>query len=78
MDDGSSDKTADIARTFSSVTVKSHGINRGYGASLKTGMMMATTKFVAWYDADPARRTVDAATDALMDKIIEAQEKAAA
>jgi len=32
---------------------------------------------LAWYDADPARRVVDGATDALMDRIIAAQARAA-
>ena len=32
---------------------------------------------LAWYDADPARRVVDGATDALMDRIIQAQARAA-
>jgi len=32
---------------------------------------------LAWYDADPARRAVDGATDALMDKIVAAQARAA-
>jgi nucleoside-diphosphate-sugar epimerase len=32
---------------------------------------------IAWYDAEPARRSVDAATDALMDRIIAQQARAA-
>ena len=32
---------------------------------------------VAWYDAEPGRRSVDTATDALMDRIIENQARAA-
>ncbi|HEV8547704.1 MAG TPA: NAD-dependent epimerase/dehydratase family protein [Polyangiaceae bacterium] len=32
---------------------------------------------LAWYDAEPARRSVDAATDALMDTLAEAQARAA-
>ena len=31
---------------------------------------------LAWYDAEPARRQVDAATDALMDRLVQAQSRA--
>jgi nucleoside-diphosphate-sugar epimerase len=31
---------------------------------------------LAWYDAEPARRQVDAAVDALMDRLVEAQTRA--
>lgn len=52
VDDGSTDKTSEVARTFNEVKVIEHKRNRGYGASLKTAMKNATRRVVAWYDAD--------------------------
>lgn len=37
VDDGSTDRTAEVARSFSGVTVLEHGENRGLGAALRTG-----------------------------------------
>lgn len=51
VDDGSSDKTAEIARSLK-VKLISHSKNSGYGAALKTGFSNAKTKYVAFLDAD--------------------------
>jgi glycosyltransferase involved in cell wall biosynthesis len=51
VDDGSSDRTADLARRHGA-TVLAHDRNRGYGAALKTGIRAAQTPFVATMDAD--------------------------
>src|SRR5262249_49258218 len=59
VDDGSTDSTADEVRRFSTVSLIQHGFNRGYGAALKTGMMLASRRFVAWFDADNEHRTAD-------------------
>lgn len=51
VDDGSTDDTAEIALK-SGARVLRHFSNRGYGASLKTGIPAATHRVVAMTDAD--------------------------
>ncbi|HEV2878229.1 MAG TPA: glycosyltransferase family 2 protein [Candidatus Eremiobacteraceae bacterium] len=56
VDDGSSDQTAivveDIARRDPHVRLVSHGVNRGYGAALRTGFASAQKELVFFSDAD--------------------------
>lgn len=52
VDDGSQDKTADIARRCAGVTVIHHRQNRGYGAALKTGLRHAKHDLICITDAD--------------------------
>jgi glycosyltransferase involved in cell wall biosynthesis len=57
IDDGSDDRTMEIART-TGVIVDGNQVNTGYGASLKRGIKMAQYEYVAIIDADgtyPAR-----------------------
>ena len=58
VDDGSSDRTAAIA-SEAGVRVVRHPNNRGYGASLKTGIREATGDFVLTMDADGQHRMED-------------------
>lgn len=51
VDDCSTDKTNKIAKN-EKVKVIRHSRNKGYGAALKTGMLAAKTKYVAFLDAD--------------------------
>jgi glycosyltransferase involved in cell wall biosynthesis len=51
VDDGSTDKTAEIVSGFP-VRLISHGINKGYGASLKTGVRAASHDLVVMMDSD--------------------------
>jgi len=51
INDGSSDRTGEIARTLG-VTLLEHEVNRGYGAALKTGLQHAKHDFVLIADAD--------------------------
>lgn len=51
VDDGSSDRTAEVARGRG-VTVVAHGVNRGYGASLKSGIRASRAPYVMIIDAD--------------------------
>ena len=51
VDDGSSDKTAQIARNHG-VTVISHSTNLGKGSALKTGLKNSKHDIVAFIDAD--------------------------
>ncbi|MCA9864083.1 MAG: glycosyltransferase family 2 protein [Thermomicrobiales bacterium] len=56
VDDGSRDRTAEIAEVFAQqdprVRVISHQRNRGYGAALVTGFSATTGDFVMFMDAD--------------------------
>jgi glycosyltransferase involved in cell wall biosynthesis len=56
VDDGSTDDTASIAEQSSSdrerQRVLRHGVNRGYGAALKTGLRAARGEWVVITDAD--------------------------
>jgi glycosyltransferase involved in cell wall biosynthesis len=52
VDDGSSDRTFEIVKSFSTVDIIRHPYNKGYGASLKTGIRAATTEYVILFDAD--------------------------
>jgi glycosyltransferase involved in cell wall biosynthesis len=60
IDDGSTDKTAEVAASFAPrVEVLRHKNNQGYGAGIKSGTRHATTHWVAWFDADGQHRTED-------------------
>ncbi|MBA4172803.1 MAG: hypothetical protein C0511_09155 [Hyphomicrobium sp.] len=59
IDDHSSDATSTVARSVPGVTVRRHDFNRGQGASLKTGMRLATRDYVAWFDSDGEHRVED-------------------
>jgi hypothetical protein len=52
VDDGSRDKTGEIARNIAGVRFIQHPYNRGYGAALKTGFREAKGELVGFLDAD--------------------------
>lgn len=52
VDDGSSDRTADILSTRMDIQLLQHRRNRGYGAALKTGIAHAKHPLIAITDAD--------------------------
>lgn len=52
VDDGSSDKTADIIRNMKDVRLICHPTNKGYGAALKTGFSQAKGDLIGFLDAD--------------------------
>lgn len=52
VDDGSKDKTAEIAGAIAGVRLISHPVNQGYGAALKTGFAQAEGELVGFLDAD--------------------------
>jgi glycosyltransferase involved in cell wall biosynthesis len=51
IDDGSTDKTAEIAAQHGVLVLRHHS-NRGYGAALKTGILSASHEIIAITDAD--------------------------
>jgi len=52
VDDGSKDRTADVAAGIPGVSLIRHSKNRGYGAALKTGFGKASGELVGFLDAD--------------------------
>jgi glycosyltransferase involved in cell wall biosynthesis len=52
VDDGSRDRTAEIAQRVAGVLVIRHPENRGYGAALKSGLARASGDLIAFLDAD--------------------------
>lgn len=52
IDDGSTDGTASALEGNSRLRLIRHRQNRGYGASLKTGVLAAKAPIVVFYDAD--------------------------
>jgi len=52
VDDGSSDKTAEIVQQQEEIKLIQHNENRGYGAALKTGIRRASGDIIVITDAD--------------------------
>lgn len=52
VDDGSRDKTAQIAGQIAGVRLVRHAQNRGYGAALKTGFSQSRGELIGFLDAD--------------------------
>jgi glycosyltransferase involved in cell wall biosynthesis len=52
VDDGSKDRTAEVASKIVGVNLISHPRNRGYGAALKTGFSQAKGELIGFLDAD--------------------------
>ncbi len=52
VDDGSTDRTADLVRQHQDVRLARHHTNRGYGAAIKTGIRLADHEWIAIIDAD--------------------------
>ncbi|NJN55924.1 MAG: glycosyltransferase family 2 protein [Anaerolineae bacterium] len=52
VDDGSKDRTVEIASSIEGVTVIQHPQNKGYGGALKTGFSQASGELIAFLDAD--------------------------
>jgi len=52
VDDGSRDRTAEIAAGYAEVRLIRHPVNRGYGAAIKTGFRAARGELLAFLDAD--------------------------
>lgn len=52
VDDGSRDRTAEVAAGIPGVTLVRHPKNKGYGAALKTGFSQARGELIGFLDAD--------------------------
>lgn len=52
VDDGSSDRTVEIAGSIDGVTIIQHPQNKGYGGALKTGFSQAKGELIGFLDAD--------------------------
>ena len=52
VDDGSRDRTAEIAGAYPEVRLVQHRTNHGYGAALKTGFAQARGTWLGFLDAD--------------------------
>jgi len=52
VDDGSKDRTAEVAASISGVSMIRHPKNKGYGAALKTGFSKASGELIGFLDAD--------------------------
>ena len=52
VDDGSKDRTAEVASNISGVKLIRHTKNKGYGAALKTGFSKASGELIGFLDAD--------------------------
>lgn len=70
VDDGSSDSTADMAAAHQGVRLVRHKVNRGYGASLKTGMLESRADVVCFVDGDGQHSPAD------VEKVLEAMDDA--
>jgi glycosyltransferase involved in cell wall biosynthesis len=52
VDDGSKDRTAEVASKIAGVNLICHPRNKGYGAALKTGFSKASGELIGFLDAD--------------------------
>ncbi len=52
VNDGSTDETLSILSEFESLKIVNHPVNKGYGASLKTGIENASADTVVFFDGD--------------------------
>jgi len=62
VDDGSKDATSRIVNKFPGVKLIRHDVNKGYGASIKTGVRQASSNIIIITDADatyPSQRIPD-------------------
>lgn len=72
VDDGSRDRTAEIAETYPEVFLVRHTENQGYGAALKTGFGQACGDLLGFLDADgtyPPEHFPDLCRVALQDDV---------
>lgn len=63
INDGSTDETGEILDKLKlkceKLKTAHHRVNKGYGTAIKTGINVASGKYIAWYDADGQHRPED-------------------
>jgi len=59
VNDGSSDNTQEIIQKFPDVLLINHPYNKGYGASLKTGIRKASGEYILMMDSDGQHKEED-------------------
>lgn len=59
VNDGSTDNTLNMIKKIQGIEIINHFYNKGYGASLKSGIRSAKTDYVAFYDADGQHQPED-------------------
>ncbi len=59
VDDGSTDRTYEIVQRFPRVRLIKHHVNKGYGASISTGIKASNGRYVVWCDSDGQHRAED-------------------
>lgn len=57
VDDGSTDKTKEVLEKIEEIKLINHPFNKGYGASLKTGIEKAQFDNLLFFDADGQHKT---------------------
>lgn len=62
VDDGSTDKTSEVAARHPQVRISRRKVNMGYGASIARGIRLATRPYVLWFDGDNQHRVEDLIT----------------
>jgi glycosyltransferase involved in cell wall biosynthesis len=59
VDDGSTDATREVVSHFNRARLVQHSTNRGYGASISTGVNVSRGDYILWFDADGQHRLQD-------------------
>jgi glycosyltransferase involved in cell wall biosynthesis len=59
LDDGSTDNSIEKLKKNKNTKIVSNSKNSGYGFSLKKGVSLSKTKYVAWFDADNEHKVED-------------------
>lgn len=59
VDDGSTDRTSEIIKTFPQIKLVHHFFNHGYGSAIQTGTRAARGEYVIWFDGDGQHRVED-------------------
>lgn len=71
VDDGSSDRTSQVAAAFPQVKIIRHPFNRGYGSAICTGARAAQGEYLLWFDSDGQHRVEDLVS--VSQKLVEEQ-----
>jgi glycosyltransferase involved in cell wall biosynthesis len=59
VNDGSTDLSAQIIKSFSQITIIEHEENKGYGASIRSASLYCKGKYLIWFDSDGQHQIED-------------------